>query len=247
MRRRAFTLIELLVVVGIIALLIAILIPSLTAARERGKNVSCLAKLHAYGTALGAYTSDWGDTLPTVYYWPQPLLIYIAQRADPNDSTQAPVEYFKFQRCPAATLTITNPKAVLYGGNVNAFSGSGSPTDPYVKMASISRQSEVIAIGDVNQAWADGGGWWVFDWTSGDLTSAKFGMTAPLTGDMIVPPGIGNQDSTGPTVSASSLRYRHGSVFSTTAGTGNVLFFDMHSEGIKMGTLQVRNIMLKGF
>ena len=45
MNRRAFTLIEFLAVASIIALLIALLLPALTQARESAKNVICLSNL----------------------------------------------------------------------------------------------------------------------------------------------------------------------------------------------------------
>jgi prepilin-type N-terminal cleavage/methylation domain-containing protein len=63
-RRQAFTLIELLVVVAIIAVLIAILLPSLGKAREQAKRSACLANMHAMSNALAVYASSNSDVLP---------------------------------------------------------------------------------------------------------------------------------------------------------------------------------------
>jgi type II secretory pathway pseudopilin PulG len=50
--------VELLVVVSIIALLIAILMPSLKGARDQARHVKCMANLHAIGLGLRAYAVD---------------------------------------------------------------------------------------------------------------------------------------------------------------------------------------------
>jgi prepilin-type N-terminal cleavage/methylation domain-containing protein/prepilin-type processing-associated H-X9-DG protein len=63
-KRRAFTLIELLVVVSIIALLIALLLPSLNHARDRAKLVACSANLHAIGFAIHTYAAQNADATP---------------------------------------------------------------------------------------------------------------------------------------------------------------------------------------
>ncbi|HSW46978.1 MAG TPA: prepilin-type N-terminal cleavage/methylation domain-containing protein [Phycisphaerae bacterium] len=65
-RCRAFTLIEILVVVAIIALLIAILVPTLARAKEQTRRVVCLSNMKQMGVAFSAYGSDSKGNLP----WP---------------------------------------------------------------------------------------------------------------------------------------------------------------------------------
>lgn len=62
--RTGFTLIELLVVVAIIALLLAILLPSLARAREQARRSVCLSNLHQMGNAFGLYAADSNQFLP---------------------------------------------------------------------------------------------------------------------------------------------------------------------------------------
>ncbi len=58
--RHGFTLIELLVVIAIIALLVAILAPSLDRARQIARKVVCASQESVYGKALYAYIADYG-------------------------------------------------------------------------------------------------------------------------------------------------------------------------------------------
>jgi prepilin-type N-terminal cleavage/methylation domain-containing protein/prepilin-type processing-associated H-X9-DG protein len=73
-RRRAFTLIELLIVVGIIAVLIALLLPAIQAAREQARRTQCVNNLLQLGLAMGNYASTHAVLPPGVVNDTGPIL-----------------------------------------------------------------------------------------------------------------------------------------------------------------------------
>lgn len=88
--RAAFTLIELLVVISIISLLMSILMPSLSRARDQAKGVHCRARLHEFGNAIATYENMYGGALPPAQWSPDPA--DFQSEADTSIGDQ-PVQY----------------------------------------------------------------------------------------------------------------------------------------------------------
>jgi len=92
--RPSFTLIELLVVIGIISLLISVLTPSLSRARQQAKATVCLTRLSEFMKGLTAYAGDTDFQLPPMTYklqdtedsklhgWAEVLYTYLYQDRD---------------------------------------------------------------------------------------------------------------------------------------------------------------------
>ena len=86
MIKSGFTLIELLVVVAIIAVLVSLLLPSLSRARETAKSVRCKSNLHQGHVFATMYASDYNGATIRGYsregkYWWEPIWPYYSKKA----------------------------------------------------------------------------------------------------------------------------------------------------------------------
>jgi prepilin-type N-terminal cleavage/methylation domain-containing protein len=110
---RAFTLIELLVVIAIIAVLAAMLLPVLGAAKQKAQSVECLGNMRQWGLGFTMYSQDNREVVP------EEGNVYNAIDYQGTATTADNLD-FAWYNCVAPT--ISQPRLiVLYGGYSNPF------------------------------------------------------------------------------------------------------------------------------
>ena len=159
-----FTLVELLVVVGIIAVLVAILLPAVSRAREAANAVKCASNLRAIGQGIAAYVVEFQGTLPASNTWrglqilpdaqlpPRPVYgtihwssyIYDGPSShDPEDNEYRTLAGWDAFRCPSLDRGGLAP-ANTYAGN-NDFGNEAAGPDPATHLPVVDAQAPRLA------------------------------------------------------------------------------------------------------
>ncbi len=106
--RRGFTLIELLVVIAIIAILAAMLLPTLSRAKESGRRIACLNNLRQLSLAAHLYVDDYQGAYPARnngVRWPSYFYTYYGKNVN-------------LLLCPTDAALATSPATAGSSGNV---------------------------------------------------------------------------------------------------------------------------------
>ncbi len=153
---RGFTLIELLVVVAIIALLLAIMMPSLARARAQARNTQCLSNLHQFSVATEEYAVAWKGVFPRgaspwEVHWTRLVARTFGDKTFYHNINELQVDKWASFQCPERVKMLPFPFVDYV---VNALAPDGPDPDEgwleqkYTKLASIKRPAEWVYILD---------------------------------------------------------------------------------------------------
>lgn len=167
-KHSCFTLIELLVVIAIIAILAAILLPTLQMARERGRSASCVNNLKQLGSALQIYCQDHdgyvvradrSDDPDVNGYWQWGATFYFSKYLNSGDILVCPkTRSWKYAGSVLGQYSVTNNpyhfRYTTYGINIGISSNymskktAGAKSLPTLKMGNAVNPGRTLAFAD---------------------------------------------------------------------------------------------------
>ena len=166
-RRHGFTLVELLVVIAIISVLVAILFPAFTSAREKARQIACLSNEKQIGLAVMQYAQDYDENIV-------PGMVGDSTSNDPGVLTAYLVR-------PAPAHTSRTARTHSTSGNVTTKDAHGRLSVSLIqhvpKLAQAADASDCDAAGDPGPT-----GNYAEDYgiTTPEFTYADYGIGQPL-------------------------------------------------------------------
>ena len=165
--RRAFTLVELLIVIGIIALLIALLLPSVSGTRAHALRIKCSANLRTLGHVVHQYANEnkgwiprdyswgnkehrfWADLFARMMNYPMPPAPVGGAGSAAYDLTLLPFfARLEMYQCPTFPDDRQSLDFVLNGWDI---SKPGGATGSFLKITSLRRSAELILMTEAHR------------------------------------------------------------------------------------------------